>query len=160
MHNQFPYQYYRYDQNRGGHQQTRFDKRYNRHYFPNYNIYQPSPLVSVVGEDLSTTLIDLANIQSKSFDLMVVNQKSQQDIFNKLTRANKDKVNDAMFAKIKVYDGTNKQLFEEWINELDQASRISRHDFRKEVIKKSAAKAALRINYSKILEVPFQMPQP
>ena len=41
--NWFPYQDYRYDENRGGCQQTRFDERYNRHYLLNYNNYQPSP---------------------------------------------------------------------------------------------------------------------
>ena len=58
----FPYRDYRYDQNRTGCQQTRFDERYNRQYSPNYNYnhYQPSPPVSVAGPDLSTTLIDLA----------------------------------------------------------------------------------------------------
>ena len=43
----FPYKDYRYDQDRAGHQQTRFDKRYNRQYSPNYNYHQPSPLVSI-----------------------------------------------------------------------------------------------------------------
>ena len=124
--NQFPYQDYRYDENRGGHQQTRFDERYNRHYSPNYNNYQPSPLGSIPGQDLSTTLIDLANIQSRSLEIMVANQKSQQDVFNELARSNKDKANDAMFSTIKVYyDGTNRGLFKEWIDELDQACRVS-----------------------------------
>ena len=85
-----PYRDYRYEQDRARHQQTRFDERYNRQYSPNYN-YQPSPPVSVAGPDLSATLIDLANIQSRSLDLMVANQKSQQDIYNELTRANRDK---------------------------------------------------------------------
>ena len=116
----FPYRDYRYDQNRAGHQQTRFDERYNKQYSPNYNhyTYQPSPPVSVAGPDLSTTLIDLANIQSRSLDLMVANQKSQQDVYNELTRANRDKANDAMFAAINTYDGVNREIFEEWIDEL------------------------------------------
>ena len=67
---------------------------------------------------------------------MVANQKSQQDIYNELTRANRDKANDAMFAAIKTYDGTDRGIFEEWIDELDQACRISGHDFRTEIIKK------------------------
>ena len=71
----FPYRDYRYDQNRTGHQQTRFDERYKKQYSPNYNHYthQPSPPVSFAGPNLSTTLIDLANIQSRSLDLMVAN---------------------------------------------------------------------------------------
>ena len=131
-----PYRDYRFEQDRAGHQQTRFDKRYNRQYSPNYN-YQPSPPVSVVGPDLNATLIDLANIQSKSLDLMVANQRSQQDIYNELSRANIDKANDGMFAGIKTYNGTDRGIFEEWIDELDQACRISGHDFRTKIIKKS-----------------------
>ena len=45
-------------QNRGGHQQARFDERFNRQYLPNYSNYQPSPLGSIPGQDLTTTLID------------------------------------------------------------------------------------------------------
>ena len=77
----FPYKDYRYDQDRAGHQQTRFDEMYNRQYSPNYIYYQPSPLVSIAGPDLSVTLIDLANIQSRSLDLIVANQKSQQEVY-------------------------------------------------------------------------------
>ena len=43
-----------------------------------------------------------------------------------------------MFATIKTYDGTNRELFEEWTDELDQTCRISGHDFRTKVIKKSS----------------------
>ena len=137
VNNPFPYKDYRYDQERAGHQQTRLDKRYNRQYPPNYNHFQPSPLVSIAGPDLSTTLIDLANIQSRSLDLMMANQKSQQDVYNELTRANKDKANEAMFTTIDTYDGVDRSKFEEWIDELNQACRVSRHDFHTEVIKKS-----------------------
>ena len=73
----FPFKDYRYDEDRAGHQQTRFDENYNRQYSLNYNYVQPSPLVSIAGPDLNTTLIDLANIQSRSLDLMMANQRSQ-----------------------------------------------------------------------------------
>ena len=137
--NPFHYCDYTYDQNGTGHQQTRLDERYNRQYSLNYNLnhYQPSPLVSIAGSDLSTTLMDLPNIQSRSLDLMVANQKSQQDVYNELTRANKIKTNKAMFTAIDRYDGVDRAKFKEWINELDQACKISRHDFRTEIIKKS-----------------------
>ena len=85
---------------------------------------------------MSATLIDLASIQSRSLELMVASQRSQQEAFHKLARSNKDKANDAMFAAIKVYDGTNRTLFEDWIDKLDQACRISGCDFRMEVNKK------------------------
>ena len=66
-----------FNQNRGGHQQTMFNERFNRQYLPNYNSYQPSPLGSIPGQDLSATLIDLANIESRSLEIMVANQRSQ-----------------------------------------------------------------------------------
>ena len=47
---------------------------------------------------------------------MVAKQKSQQDVYNELTRANNDKANKAMFAAINTYDGVNRGKFEEWIN--------------------------------------------
>ena len=56
--------------------------------------------------------------------------------FNELTRANKDKANDAMFASIKIYDWKNRGMFEDWIDEIDQACRVSGCDFRMEIIKK------------------------
>ena len=68
---------------------------------------------------------------------MVANQKSQQEVFNELARSNRDKVNEAMFSAIKVYNGTNRGLFEEWIDELDQVCRVSGQDFRTKIIKKS-----------------------
>ena len=42
-----------------------------------------------------------------------------------------------MFTSIKTYNGKNRQAFEDWINEIDQACRVSGCDFRTEIIKKS-----------------------
>ena len=103
---------------------------------PNYNNYQPSPIGSIPGQDLSTTLIELANIQSRSLEIMAANQRSQQEAFNKLTKASKDKANDAMFVSIRNYDGRNRQVFKDWIDEINQACRVSGHNFRTEIIKK------------------------
>ena len=99
---------------------------------PNYNDFQTSPLGSIPGQDLSATLIELANMQSGSLEMMAASQRSQQEAFNELTKASKDKANDAMFASIKTYDGKNRHVFEEWVDEIDQASRISGHDARME----------------------------
>ena len=68
---------------------------------------------------------------------MVANQKSQQDVYNELTRAKRDKANDAMFAAINTYDGVNREIFKELIDELDQVCKISGCNFRTEIIKKS-----------------------
>ena len=93
--------------------QTRFDKRYNRQYSPNYNNTQPSSLGSTPGPDLSATLIELANIQSRSLEMMAASQRSQHEAFHELTRASKDKANDAVFVNIKDYDGKDRQAFED-----------------------------------------------
>ena len=107
------------------HHQTRFDKGLNRQYLPNYVNYHQSPLGSIPGQDLCATLMKLANIQSRSLEMMAASQKSQQEAFHELTRASKDKANDAMFASIKVFDGRNRQAFEDWIDEINQACRVS-----------------------------------
>ena len=121
--------------NKDYHQQTRFDERYNRQYSPNYNNFQQSPLGSIPGQDLSATLIELANIQSRSLEMMATSQRSQQEAFYKLTKASKDKANDTMFANIKYYDGKNRQIFKDWIDEIDQACWVINCDFRTEIIK-------------------------
>ena len=87
------------------HHQTRFDEGLNRQYSPTYNNYHQSPLGSIPGQDLSTTLMELANIQSRSLEMMATSQRSQQEAFQELTRASKDKSNDAMFDSIKIFDG-------------------------------------------------------
>ena len=120
------------------HHQTRFDEGLNRQYSPNYVNYYQSPLGSIPGQDLSATLMELANIQSRSLEMMAASQRSQQEAFQELTRDSKDKANDAMFTSIKVLNGTNRQAFEDWINEIDQACKVSDQDFQViEIFKKS-----------------------
>ena len=89
------------------------------------------------GQYLSTTLMELANIQSRSLEMMAASQRSQQEAFQELTRASRDKANDTMFTSIKICDGTNRLAFEDWINKIDLACRASDRDFRMEIFKKS-----------------------
>ena len=124
------------NQSKDSHHHTRFNKRYNRQYLPNYNNIQPLPVGSILGLDLSVTLIELANIQSRSLEMIAASPRSQQEAFHELMRASRDKANDAMLANIKSYDGEDRQVFEDWINEIDQACQVSEHDFRTEIIKK------------------------
>ena len=119
------------------HHQTRFDERLNKRYSPNYVNYYQSPLGSIPGQDPSVTLMELANIQSRSLQMMATNQRSQQEAFQELTRASRDKANDAMFTPIRVFNGTNRQAFEDWIDEINQACRASSRDFRTEIFKES-----------------------
>ena len=119
------------------HHQTRFDEGLNRWYSPNYINYHQSTLGTIPGQDLRAMLMELANIQSQSLEMMAASQKSQQEAFQELTRASKDKANDAMFTSIKVFDGSNRQAFEDWINKIDQACRVSDWDFKTKIFKKS-----------------------
>ena len=130
--------YTRMGQPQVSHHQTRFNEGLNRQYSPNYiNPYQLT-LGSIQGQDLSATLIELANIQSRSLEMMATSQRSQQEAFQELTRVSKDKSNDSMFTAIKTFDGTNRQIFEDWIDEVNQACRASNRGFRTELFKKSA----------------------
>ena len=130
--------YSRIGQPQVSHHQTRFNEGLNRQYSPNYiNLYQLM-LGSIPGQDLSATLIELANIQSRSLEMMAASQRSQQEAFQELTRVSKNKSNDSMFTAIKTFDGTNRQTFKDWIDKVDQACRASNRGFRTELFKKSA----------------------
>ena len=134
----------RINYSRMGHQpqvschQARFNEGLNRQYLPNYTNPYQSMLGSIPGQDLSATLIELANIQSRSLEMMAASQRSQQEAFQELTRVSKDKSNDSMFTAIKTFDGTDRQTFEDWIDEVDQACKASNRGFRTELFKKSA----------------------
>ena len=82
-------------------------------------------------------LVELANIQSRSLEMMAASQRSQQEAFQELTRASRDKANDSMFTAIKIFDGTNRQGFEDWIDKVNHACTASNRDFRTELFKKS-----------------------
>ena len=128
--------YNRFMQLQVNHHQTKFDEGLKRQCLPIYHNYHQSPLGSIPGQDLSATLMKLTNIQSRSLEMMATSQRSQQEAFQELTRASKDKSNDVMFDSIKIFDGRNRQAFEDWIDEVDQACRVSDRDFRTEVFKK------------------------
>ena len=101
--------------------EARFNGGLNKQYSPNcINQYQ-SPLGSISDQDLSAMLIELANIQSRSLKMMAASQRSQQEAFQELTRASRDKVNDTVFTPIKIFDGTNRHAFEDSIDKIDQA---------------------------------------
>ena len=70
--------------------------------------------------------------------MMAASQRNQQEAFQELMRASRDKANDSMFTAIKTFDGTNWQIFKDWIDEVDQACRASNRGFRTKHFKKSA----------------------
>ena len=129
--NNFPYRDYRYsDQPR----QTRFNKKQNQMYSPYH--FAPSPALSAGSDLLSHSIMQLAEMQSRSLEIFAAQQKSQIDVYQELTRSNKEKEHDALFTSIPIFDGDHTQC-EQWLDNMDQATRISGRDLRTELIKKS-----------------------
>ena len=129
--NSFPYRDYRYhDQPR----QTRFNEKQNQMYSPYH--FAPSPALSAGSDLLSHSIMQLAETQSHSLEIFAAQQKSQIDVYQELTRSNKEKEHDALFTSIPVFDGDRTQC-EQWLDDMDQATRISGRDLRTELIKKS-----------------------
>ena len=129
--NNFPYRDYRYsDQPR----QTHFDEKQNQMYSPYH--FAPSPALSAGSDLLSHSIMQLAEMQSRSLEIFVAQQKSQIDVYQELTRSNKEKEHDVLFTSIPVFDGDHTQC-EQWLDDMDQATRISGRDLRTELIKKS-----------------------
>ena len=129
--NSFPYRDYRYhDQLR----QTRFNEKQNQLYSPYH--FAPSPALSAGSDLLSRSIMQLAEMQSCSLKMFAAQQKSQIDVYQELTRSNKEKEHDALFTLIPVFDGDRTQC-EQWLDDMDQATRISGRDLRTELIKKS-----------------------
>ena len=129
--NNFSYRDYRYsDQLR----QTRFDEKQNQMYSPYH--FTPSPALSAGSDLLSHSIMQLAEMQSRSLEIFAAQQKSQIEVYQELTRSNKEKEHDALFTSIPIFDGDRTQC-EQWLDDMDQATRISGQDLRTELIKKS-----------------------
>ena len=103
-HNSFPYRDYRYhDQQR----QTRFNEKQNQLYSPYH--FAPSPALSAGSDMLSHSIMQLAKMQSCSLEIFAAQQKSQIDVYQELTRSNKEKEHDALFTSIPVFNGDHTQ---------------------------------------------------
>ena len=96
----------------------------------------PSPALSAGSDLLSHSIMQLAEMQSRSLEIFAAQQKSQIEVYQELTRSNKEKEHDALFTSIPVFDGDCAQC-EQWLDDMDQATRISGRDLRTELIKKS-----------------------
>ena len=115
----FPYRDYRYsDQPR----QTRFNEKQNQMYSPYH--FAPSPALSAGSDLINHSIMQLAETQSRSLEIFAAQQKSQIDVYQELTRSNKEKEHDALFTLIPVFDGDRTQC-EQWLDDMDQATRIS-----------------------------------
>ena len=65
----------------------------------------PSPALSAGSDLLSHCIMQLAETQSHSLEIFAAQQKSQIDVYQELTRSNKEKEHDALFTSIPVFDG-------------------------------------------------------
>ena len=105
--------------NRDKHDSTKSRIKYILH------ITLPLPPALSAGSDLlSRSIMQLAEMQSRSLEIFVAQQKSQIDVYQELTRSNKEKEHDALFTSIPVFDGDRTQC-EQWLDDMDQATRIS-----------------------------------
>ena len=129
--NSFPYRDYRYSEQP---RQTQFNKKQNQMYSPYH--FAPSPALSAGSDLLSHSIMQLAETQSHSLEIFAAQQKSQIDVYQELTRSNKEKEHNALFNLIPVFDGDHTQC-EQWLDDMDQATRIGGQDLRTELIKKS-----------------------
>ena len=131
--NSFPYRDYRYHEQP---RQTRFNEKQNQMYSPYH--FTPSPALSAGSDLLSCSIMQLAEMQSHSLEIFAAQQKSQIDVYQELTRSNKEKEHNTLFTSIPVFDGDRTQC-EQWLDDMDQATRISGRDLRTELIKKSTS---------------------
>ena len=127
---------YGYNQQRGSQSHARFDERYNQQYSP--PIYPPTPsLNSSFPEALSKSLLQIAENQSRTIEVMKASQEAQAEACKEMSRTDKMRDDDALFNSIEVYDGTNPAKFEKWMDSINQATCITGRDLRKELSKKS-----------------------
>ena len=98
--------------------------------------FSPSPALSAGSDMLSCSIMQLAETQSHSLEIFAAQQKSQIDVYQELTRSNKEKEHDTLFTSIPVFNGDHIQC-EQWLDDMDQATRISGRDLRTKLIKKS-----------------------
>ena len=115
---------------------ARFDERYNQRYSP--PVFPPTPsLNSSFLEVLSKSLLQIAENQSRTIEVMKASQEAQATTYMEMTKTNKMRDENALFHSIEVYDGPNPTKFEKWIDSIDQATHITGRHLRKEFLKKS-----------------------
>ena len=85
----------------------------------------PLPLHSLQALTCLVTLsCSLQKHNPVHFEIFAAQQKAQIDVYQELTRSNKEKEHDALFTSIPVFDGDCTQC-EQWLDNMDQATRIS-----------------------------------
>ena len=107
-HNGKSSQYYRNYNYRESQRQphARFNERYNQRYSPPAFPSTPS-LNSSFLEALSKSLLQIAENQSRTIEVMKASQEAQAVAYKEMTKTNKMRDDDVLFHSIEVYDGSN-----------------------------------------------------
>ena len=95
---------------------------------------------------MSHSLIQIAENQIRSIDTLLASQESQINAYRELIRSNKMREDDTLFSSIETYDGSNPAVFEHRLDDINQASRITKRDLRKELMKKSGGVVRQTLN--------------
>ena len=81
--------------------------------------------------------MQIAENESRTIEAMKASQETQATTYKEMTKTKKMMEDDTLFHSIEVYDGSNPTKFENWIDNIDQATHITGRDLRKELLKKS-----------------------
>ena len=110
---------------------------YNRRYSP-----PMFPLLAfnntMTSDAFGRSIIQLAENQSHSLDIILGGQQSQLDAYREMTHSNQAREDDTLFAGIDVYDGEDPSKFEGWLDAIEQACNMTDRNLHKELMKKSS----------------------
>ena len=84
--------------------------------------FAPSPALSAGSDLLSRSIMQFCINAIPFLEIFAAQQKSQIDVYQELTRSNKEKEHDALFTSIPVFDGDRTQC-EQWLDDMDQATK-------------------------------------
>ena len=117
-------------------QHAHFNEGYNRRYSPPTF---PSPAFNntMASDTVGRSIIQLAENQSHSLDLILAGQQSQMDAYKEMTCSNQAREDDALFAGIEVYNSEDPSRFEGWLDAVEQACNMTDRNLCKELMKKS-----------------------
>ena len=130
--NSFPYRDYRYHEQL---RQTRGNEKQNQLYSPYH--FAPSPVLSAGSDMLSHSIMQLAETQSCIHLKFLQHSRNPKLMFIK-NLPGPTKKGSTMHCSLQfpVFNGDHTQC-EQWLDDMDQATRISGCDIRTELIKKS-----------------------
>ena len=121
-----------------GQQHTHFNEGFNRRHSPP-TFPSPGFNNTMASDAVGKSIIHLAENQSHSLDFILAGQHLQMDAYKEMTCSNQAKEDDALFARIQVYDGEDPSSFEGWLDAVEQMCNMTDRNLRKELMKKLTA---------------------